>query len=197
MIDEELLYRFGAEVKSYEKDHFIFREARSPFYYYQVKKGSIKLNNYKEDGKEFIQNILSDGQSFGESLLFIDVLYPMNAVALEDSEVLQLPKSRLFDLLEQHPYISLKITKSLSERLYYKYIMLQNLSCSDPTTRLMSLLNYLKSFHHTKEQFSFRIPFTRQQVANLTGLCVETVIRNMKKLAKKDVIIIKNRKIYY
>ncbi|MBT2623504.1 cyclic nucleotide-binding domain-containing protein [Chryseobacterium sp. ISL-6] len=34
--------------------------------------GTVELNNYHEDGKEFTLNILSDGQSVGKSLLFSD-----------------------------------------------------------------------------------------------------------------------------
>lgn len=197
MIEEDLLYQFGAEIKNYDKNRFIFSETSLSFYYFQIKKGTIKLNNYRDDGKEFIQNIFSDGQSFGESLLFIDAPYPMNAVSIDDSNIYQLPKARFFELLELHPQISVKLNKILSQRLYYKYIMIQNLSSSCPVTRLMSLMNYLKSFHHDHEKFSFRIPLTRQQMASLTGLCVETVIRNVKTLAKRKVIVLKNHKIYY
>lgn len=197
MIEEDLLFQFGAEVKNYEKNSFIFNENSSPYYYHQIKKGTVKLNNYKNDGKEFIQNIFTEGQSFGESILFLDLTYPMNAVSLEECEVLQLPKSRFFELLRIHPDISIALNKGLSQRLYYKYIMLQNLSSSCPVTRLTSLMDYLKSFHHSNEKFSFKIPLTRQQMANLTGLCVETVIRNIKNMAKKQILEIKNHKIYY
>lgn len=51
MIDEKFLYEFGAKVRIYEKDEHIFHEETYPHYYYQIKSGSIKLNNYKEDGK--------------------------------------------------------------------------------------------------------------------------------------------------
>ena len=84
MIPENLLISFGAEMKNYKAEDIIFREDESPIHYYQIEKGKIKLNNYTENGKEFIQNILSDGHSFGESLHFINRPYPMNAVAIED-----------------------------------------------------------------------------------------------------------------
>ena len=197
MIDEKLLYEFGAEVKFFTKGDYVFEEGNIPFFYYQLKSGKIKLNNFKEDGKEFIQNIFSNGQSFGESILFIDVQYPMNAICLEYSYILQLPKSNFYKLLDNRPEVSIELNKALSQRLYYKYVMLQNLSSSDPATRMMTLMNYLKSFQVKKEKFSFVVPFTRQQVANLTGLCVETVIRTSKKMAKNDIIRIKDRKIHY
>ena len=41
------------------------------------------------------------------------------------------------------------------------------------------------------------IAFTRQEIANFTGLRVETVIRTLSKMNQKNVVEIINHKIYY
>ncbi|WP_228459647.1 helix-turn-helix domain-containing protein [Chryseobacterium bernardetii] len=41
------------------------------------------------------------------------------------------------------------------------------------------------------------IPLTRQQMASLTGLCVETAIRTIKHMEKEKILKIENRKILY
>lgn len=41
------------------------------------------------------------------------------------------------------------------------------------------------------------IPFTRQEIANFTGLRVETVIRTIKRMEEAAIVEIKNRKIYF
>lgn len=202
MIEEELLYQFGTELRDFNKNSIIFYEGQSPLYYFQIKEGSVKLNNYKDDGKEFIQNIFNPKQSFGESLLFLERPYPMNAISLRDSKIFQLPRPKFHELLQTHPDVSYRLNKSLSQRLYYKYLMLLNLSSSDPQMRLLGLMDYLKSFkidnqeHELEEKF-YEIPLTRQQLANLTGLCVETVIRTVKKMASDNRLVIEGRKIYY
>src|SRR5690606_10046722 len=116
MIDEELLYRFGAETKNFKKNEIIFKEKCIPFYYFQIKKGTVKYNNFKEDGKEFIQNIFYEGDSFGESLLFLDVSYPVNAVATDDTVIFQLPKKSFFELLKKNPLVAIELNKALSAR---------------------------------------------------------------------------------
>ncbi|MGL6126561.1 helix-turn-helix domain-containing protein [Chryseobacterium artocarpi] len=40
-------------------------------------------------------------------------------------------------------------------------------------------------------------PLTRQQLASLTGLCVETVIRTIKQMKKDQIVKIEKKKIYY
>lgn len=197
MITEDLLISFGAETINYKAGDLIFREEEYPIYYYQIEKGKIKLNNYTEDGKEFIQNIFSDGHSFGESLLFVDRPYPMNAVAMENSSIFRISRESFLNLIKSNPEISLNVYQCLAERMYYKYIMLYNLSFQNPVSKLKLLLDYLKSYHDDKAAYSFQIPLTRQQLASLTGLCVETVIRTIKQMEKDNILKIEQRKIYY
>ncbi|WP_343680784.1 Crp/Fnr family transcriptional regulator [Chryseobacterium arthrosphaerae] len=197
MIIEQLLISFGAETKNYKAGDIIFREEEFPLYYYQIKTGKIKLNNYTEDGKEFIQNIFSDRHSFGESLLFVDRPYPMNAVAMEESVIFRMPRQNFLNLIRDNPEISLNIYQCLAERMYYKYIMFYNLSFQNPVSKLKLLMDYLKSYHEDKAPYSFQVPLTRQQLASLTGLCVETVIRTIKQMEKEKIVKIEKRKIYY
>lgn len=197
MITEDLLFSLGGEIRRYEANETIFREGEFPLHYFQIMQGKVKLNNYNEDGKEFIQNLFSDGQSFGESLLFIDRPYPMNAVAIEDSSIIKLPKSHFLKLIQENPEVCSNIYQCLAERMYYKYIMLYNLSFQNPEAKLKLFMDYLKSYHEDKSPYSFQVPLTRQQMASLTGLRVETVIRVIKNMEKNKALKIQNRKIYY
>ncbi|HAO26529.1 MAG TPA: Crp/Fnr family transcriptional regulator, partial [Chryseobacterium indologenes] len=45
--------------------------------------------------------------------------------------------------------------------------------------------------------YSFLIPYTRQQIATLTGLRVETVIRYVKKMEEQKLVKLDSTKIYY
>ncbi|WP_080779180.1 Crp/Fnr family transcriptional regulator [Chryseobacterium phocaeense] len=197
MIIEDLLISFGAETRVYKSGDIIFREGEFSSFYYQIEKGQIKLNNYTEEGKEFIQNIFSQGHSFGESLLFVDRPYPMNAVAIEDSRIYRLPKSSFLNLIKQNQEVSLTVYQCMAERMYYKYIMLYNLSSQNPVLKLKQLMDYLKSYAENKSPYSFQIPLTRQQLASLTGLRVETVIRVIKQMEKEKILKIEKRKIFY
>lgn len=196
-IDKEFLYSFGGEDKNYKKGEMIFREGDHAFYYFQITEGKVKLNNYNEEGKEFIQNILGEKQSFGDSLLFLDRHYPMNAVTITPCSIIRLAKNDFLKLLKKYPDLSLQMNGCLSQRLYYKMLMIQNMASQDPASRLKGVLDYLKSFHENSCQYDFHIQLTRQQLANLTGLRVETVIRTLKKMEKTNLLKIENKKILY
>lgn len=197
MIPENLLLDFGAKKVSYTKSDRLFVEGDSALNFYQVSSGEIKMNNYNADGKEFIQGFFSSGQSFGEPPLLANVKYPANAEATADAVVLQLHKERFLELLAEHPDIHLEITETLAKRLFYKAIMASEISSQEPEHRILRILDYLKKHvHHIEGKYEFKVDLTRQQIADLTGLRVETVIRAMKGLEKKGEIQIKKRKAY-
>jgi CRP-like cAMP-binding protein len=195
IISEDLLLAYGANYENFKINQTIFHEGNLPKFYYQIVSGIVELNNYHEDGKEFTQNILSEGQSFGECFLFDEKSYPTNANAKTPCKILKLSKSDFFNLLSQNPEVSAKIFQCMAERLYYKYIMLFHISSPNPASKIKSVMECLKG--NSGDKYSFQVPLTRQQLANLTGLRVETVIRTIKKMHNNHQIRLENRKIYY
>lgn len=197
MIAPELLEKYGALKKSFGKNEIIFEEGNLPAHYYQIVSGEIKMSNYNDDGREFIQGIFYKEQSFGEPPLFLNQNYPANAIAVDDSEVLFLPKNNFLKLLEENPAISLKIIENLAQRLYYKSVMAAEMSTQEPEHRVLKLIDHgIAYFNFKKEANGYLINFTRQQIGDLTGLRVETVIRTIKALEKKGLLKIINRKVY-
>ncbi|KIC62693.1 Crp/Fnr family transcriptional regulator [Chryseobacterium taiwanense] len=197
IFNEELLLSLGAEMQTYKANEVIFTEGGQPNYFYQIKHGSVKLNNYHEDGREFIHSVPFKGHCFGETFLFSEVPYPINAIALEDSDILKLPKLKCLEFLKKCPKSLWDLYTYTAERMYYRYIMLNNLSVSNPLLRVRQLMDCLKNYHQYSEPFSYQIPFTRQQLASLTGLRIETVIRVVKKMEKEKMVKIELGKIFY
>ena len=197
MIAPELLEKYGAVKKSFDKNEIIFVEGNLPAHYYQIISGEVKMSNYNDDGREFIQGIFYKEQSFGEPPLFLNQNYPANAIAVDDSEVLLLSKNNFLKLLEEKPAISLKIIENLAQRLYYKSVMAAEMSTQEPEHRVLKLIDHgIAYFNFKKDTNGYLINFTRQQIGDLTGLRVETVIRTIKALEKKGLLKIINRKVY-
>jgi len=197
IIDENLLLENGAVYEDYQAKEIIYELGDIPHYYFQIVKGTVELNNYHEDGKEFTLNIISEGQSFGESLLFGNKKYPMNAIAKTDCRILKLPKSNFLSMLSENMELIFTMFRYLSDRLFYKYVMLFNNSAIDPVLKIKSLMDYYKESSLNQNPYSYQVPLTRQQIANLTGLRVETVIRTIKKMAEDGLLKLDGRQIFY
>ena len=196
IVPEELLRSYSANFLTFKKDEYILYEDDSPHYYYQVMDGKVKMSSFSSNGQEFIQGIFEKGESFGEPAIFGKFNYPNNAIALEESIVAKLPAESFLKLLKEHFEIHLKFTTIISERLRYKAIILKEISSYCPDHIIMTFLNYIRDNSNEKAKGDFYVPHTRQQIADMTGLRVETVIRTVKQLAKENKLEIRNRKIF-
>ncbi|MTG98491.1 MULTISPECIES: Crp/Fnr family transcriptional regulator [Myroides] len=197
MIDKETLFEFGAIEKVYRKGDRIFTLNDHACNYYQVLSGQVMLINYLSSGKEFIQQIFSKNESFGEAMLFNDTTYPYNAVAMKDAVILELSKDKFYKLLWAVPKCVPGILKDMANELYYKSLMAPEISCQDAQGRILVFLDFYKKQHAPQsKKFGYLINLTRQQIADLTGLRVETVIRTLKHLDTEGFIKINSSKIF-
>ncbi len=197
MPETGLLLSYGANFVKIPKDQAIFRESHLARFYYKVESGKIKMCNYHEDGKEFIQGIFEEGESFGEPPLFINAPYPADAIAVEDSVVLRLSRNHYFTMLKENPDLLFQYAVYVSERLMNKAQRMRDLSSYSPELRILNLLKETKKKSHNRSPGPERINLTRQEIANMTGLRVETVIRTMKALQESGKITIQSRKVYF
>lgn len=196
VIQEDLLITFGADIIQLQKSQLLFEENNSPTYYFQIKTGKIKLTNFQTENREFIQSIHGDGDSIGEIFLFSKYKYPVNAVLMEDCTIFRLKHSQLLKLLASDFEIQMKFLQYLAERSYHSCIFLNSLTSEDATHQLLTVLNHLKGSQN-KERYSYKIPYTRKELAFLTGLRIETVIRTFKKMENESLIKIVKGRVYY
>jgi CRP/FNR family transcriptional regulator, cyclic AMP receptor protein len=196
IIPKEILIEKKAQFLEFQKDEYIFLEDEPSNFYFQVISGTVKMSSYSESGQEFIQGIFKAGQSFGEPAIFGDFPYPNNAIATETSEVARLSKDFFIQLLQENFDIHKKFTALFSHRLRYKSILLKEISSYCPDHIIMTLLKYFRDNSGIKEKANFYVPYTRQQIADMTGLRVETVIRTVKQLQKEGKLDIREHKIY-
>lgn len=195
MIDINLLLAWGASSKKYEKGTCIFMEGDMPRYYFQIQEGEVEMFNTSNEGKIFTQGIFHSGQSFGEPPMFIAETYPATAIAVADTILFRLPVDTFMQLLSEYRGLEREFLKLLAQRIYHKAIVARGVANCTPEERLCSLLAHLKKYHYQGLKETY-IPLTRQQLANLCGLRVETVIRTLSSMNKKGLLQIKNHKLY-
>ncbi|WP_167025130.1 Crp/Fnr family transcriptional regulator [Chryseobacterium sp. Tr-659] len=197
IICEDLLFSHSAKLEKYNAGDYIFQEGTAAKYYFQIKYGTVKLNTFLEDGKEFVHGLPFDGHCIGESYLFTCHNYAVNAIAVTHCEIIKIPKNEFLQILLEKPALMLELNKYTADRLHFRYMISSFLAISDPIIKLQKLFDHLKKYFGFEEAHSFLIPYTRQQIASLTGLRVETVIRYVKKMHEQKLVKIDNTKIYY
>ena len=113
------------------------------------------------------------------------VPYPASAIAVDESEVWKISHEQFLKLLKNNFEIHHDLTRVLCDRLIYKSTMLSELAIEEAEHRLTTLIQYLVTPIDQQAKTPKKLVFTRQQLADMTGLRVETVIRSVKSLEKK------------
>jgi CRP-like cAMP-binding protein len=196
MIDIDTLLAWGAAYKKLEPGEIIFNEGATANFYYQLVSGRIRWVNINDEGKEFLQVIIEPGECFGELPLFDDEPYAATAIADTDAMLIRLHRSSFKDLIKENPEIHLSFSKLLTQRLRFKFLILKELANHNPEHSISALLGYFK---HTQKNICpkcNKVNLTRQQIADMTGLRVETVIRTIRHLHEKGELLIEKGKVY-
>jgi CRP/FNR family transcriptional regulator, cyclic AMP receptor protein len=196
MIDIDTLLAWGAVYKKLEPEEFIFREGSECHFYYQLVSGSVRWSNINDDGREFIQYMIEPGESFGEMPLFDGLPYAASAIADKESLVIRLHKNSFLKILKDNPEMNIKFLSLLSERLRFKFLLLKELSCFGPEHRISTLFSYFKKSNRNINKRHNKLELTRQQIADMTGLRVETVIRSIRHMNDIGELTIERGKVY-
>jgi CRP/FNR family transcriptional regulator len=195
-IDIDLLFSWGAVAKKYKKNEIIFDEDEVAHFYYQIIEGSVRMFNSNDEGKEFTQGLFCKGESFGEPPLFIDQPYPSKAITIQDSTIIKLSKDKFLKILDEYPSIQKSFLILLANKIHSKSNTSKEIINQKPEFRIVAFLNTHKKKSVCSNE-KVLIPYTRQEIANFTGLRVETVIRVLCKMNTCDKLEIVNHKIYY
>ncbi|MCB9316314.1 MAG: Crp/Fnr family transcriptional regulator [Lewinellaceae bacterium] len=196
-IAPDLLRNYGATLKKINRREDVFREGQTAFFYFQIHTGLVKMVNHGEE-HDFIQGIFTDGESFGEPPMIGRFPYPANATAIFDTKAFALPRKQFLELLHAHPDIHLQFTITMCQRVHDKARVLKAINLGSPEERIIAIIDLLKSKLSRKEYGQdghFAVPVTRQDIADMTGLRVETVIRKVRLLEEQGFLRIDNRKI--
>jgi CRP-like cAMP-binding protein len=195
-VDIDTLLTWGATYKKVDAGEMIFQEGTQAHFYHQLVSGSIRWVNINEQGKEFLQVLIEPGESFGELPLFDGGPYVATTIANEQSVIIRLHASTFNQLIKENPEIHFTFTKLITQRLRFKFLIMKELANSNPECRISTLLSYFKETQKNICPKCNQLKLTRQQIADMTGLRVETVIRAMRHMHEEGKLLIEKGKVY-
>jgi CRP-like cAMP-binding protein len=196
MIDIDILLAWGAAYKKVAEGEMIFQEGCECRFYHQLVTGKVRWVNINDEGKEFLQVVINAGECFGELPLFDDGTYAATAIADTDSVIIRLHKPSFLQLIKENPETHFAFSRLLTERLRFKFFILKEIAKHNPEHSISMLFSYFKSTKKNICTECNRVNLTRQQIADMTGMRVETVIRAIKSLQEKGQVVIAKGKVY-
>ncbi len=181
------------EERTCKKGEEIYYEGEKTSALYILKEGYLKLSKSLEDGRNQVVNILDASKIFGFESIYEEE-YTESAEMLSSGMVCSIQKKKFQDFLEERPDISLKIIKVLNRNLKQAQERIRDLGLKTAQEKLASVLI---SFPYEEKDGVRKLscPVTRQTIADMTGLTVETTIRTLSDFNKKGIIANNKRSI--
>jgi len=168
--------------RSFVPNEFIFWDGDTPEWFYIIAEGKVKVLKHSSLGKEFIIAFFGPGEMFGEVAVFENKPYPASAQAVAETKVVGIKREDFLSFLANRPQVALKIINVLGGRLRDAQSRLRDLAGERVEQRLASVLLMLSA------KLGLTLPFTRQEIADMTGTTTETAIRVMSHLKDRGII---------
>ncbi len=175
----------------YRKGEYIFREGDPAEYFHILKEGAVKCVKSSTSGKECTLKVLMPGDLFCcEAAVFDGAPHPGSAEPLCDVSILRVSKKSYFAMLRRNPDAALEVIKYLGKRLNEAQENAKILALDRADQRLASLLVKLAERVGVREPNGLRLAvrLTRQDLANMVGITVETAIRIMSRFKRAKLV---------
>ena len=172
----------------------LFHKGDSPTGFYLIVYGQVKLAFTSSQGGEKVVDILNQGQTLGDAVMFMDKPCMVYAQALSDSQLLHISKNAIIDELERDPKLGRKMIAGLSMRLHHLLIDVESYSLHSGRQRIIGYLlrDNVKS---DAKSLTVTLPTNKSVIASRLNLTQEHFSRILHELSDKGLIVVEGRKI--
>lgn len=182
------------EVIHYSKKLQVYNDGQRPRAVYYVVSGKIKITKINDDGKEFITNIHGPGEYFGYTSILEDTNYKDEAVALEDTQLMLIPREDFLQLVSSDLQIAQTFIRIITQNIVEKENSLLNLAYNSLRKKVaFGLVQLLEKYKTDGVQSTLNL--SREHMAQSIGIATESLIRTLGDFKDEKLIDIQTGKV--
>ncbi len=163
-------------VRRFPRGAMLFLEATEGDAVYVLLSGVVKLFRTTPDGREAVVRMVQPGELFAELILFDEPRYPVSATAVVDSELIEISRTHMQDLLKDERFRNVFVA-NLIEKLRFLAEQVYVLSSCDVAERLF---RFLKERYGRQERYE--IALSKKDIAAAIATVPETLSRTLRRL---------------
>lgn len=174
-----------------DKKEVIFKEGEAANTLYFIQKGAIKTMMSSASGKSLVTGLFGAGQFVGQlALLNESGVYKDTAIAIEPTEVFEIPKADFIAVLSGDTLISNKFITMISNDLIELQEQLVSMAFSSVRQRLAKVLMDLLNKENLYNNENREITISREDLASLVGTATVTTIRMLTNFKEEKLLFI-------
>lgn len=178
-----------ATLVHFNKGQLMLREEDIPQSLHIVANGLVRIYKISPSGREFTIDILSKGEIFGGMSLISGFTYSSGAQALEEANIVAIPKEPFLAFTSRNPEITARITRLENVRKGTLFTKLIELVTDKAEQRVSKVLSELIT------KYGSTLCLTHKDIAEMSGTTSETVTRIMTNLKNRGAIKLSRGKI--
>ena len=198
MFSKEIIEKFKVPKHIYRKKDILFQEDEIAKNLYYLLEGEVQIHNIDSQGKEFLITKVTEYEFLGEPPFLLEMRYPATAIVMsETAEIYKFNMNEFNTFMIKNPELLIEFTKRIAKKAYEKTQKIKSIVHQNPQERILNFMkNYKRNLGKSVDE-KVMIDVTRKEIANSTGLVIETVIRTVKKMEKDGKIELVNHKIMF
>ena len=178
----------------HRKRQVVYHEGHQPHGVFVVEAGRIKITKTDGKGHKLTLRVAGPGDLIGYDALLAGGPYTATAEVIEEATLSFLEEPVFRGLLEKHPALALRLLGDLSRHLLKTEDKARDIAMKSSRERLAAELIALGNSPKAEQSgAAMRLPYTRQELADLAGLAQETVIRLLGEMETDGVIAMQGR----
>ena len=163
---------------------------------YAIRLGHFKTYQINRGGEEQVTGFQMGGELLGMDAISTD-RHHCNALALEDSEVCEIPFPNLQQLLADMPTLLRHFHRMMSQEITREQGVMLLLGNMQATQRFAAFIVNLASRYEARgySATKFQLRMSREEIGNYLGLTIESISRLLSKFKKEGLLRVNNREI--
>lgn len=198
-LDRDEIERLAAGTREIHaaRGEILFHKGDACAGFHVVVYGQIKLAFSSPQGAEKVVDIVGQGQSFGEALMFMEKPYIVYAQALVDSMLVHVAKETVFAELDRDPKFARRMIAGLSSRLHALVRDVEEYSLSSGAQRVIGyLLREEESAGRTGPSVTVTLTVGKGILASRLNLTPEHFSRILHDLSVSGLIAVEGRQVH-
>jgi len=184
----------GTREVTASRGDILFHKGDTPTGFHLLVYGQVKLAFTSPQGGEKVVDILGQGQTFGEAVMFMDKPFMVYAQALTDSLLLHISKAAIIDELDKDPKLGRKMIAGLAMRLHHLIVDVESYSLHSGRQRIIGYL-LRDTLEDGAKSLSVTLPTNKGIIASRLNLTQEHFSCILHEFAEKGLIVIEGRRI--
>lgn len=180
-----------SNVVQYSKGRNIFLEGQKPEQIYIVLEGCVKLYKGNASGDESIIQMMTKGDLFLTSAVFLNAIYPVFAQATKKTTVLTVSASIIRNFARENNDFAFNLLQDISKNSQSMIQHVENVRLKSATERVGWFLLKLLVERSTMNDY-IEIPYSKSSLASFLDMKPETLSRTLKQFKSRGMEISKS-----